>query len=92
MSENPNFRLLSGDKKQSRQGHGYFLLGFSHVTLDTIISSFQNDASIIIPKTKYLSIYNIYLNLYILSIKQSSAFLHEATQYAPAILNEPLGF
>ena len=51
-----------------------------------------NDASIIIPKTKYLSIYNIYLNLYILNIKQSSAFSHETTQYSPGILDEPLGF
>ena len=56
------------------------------------IASFQNDASIIIPKTKYLSIYNIYLNLYILNIKQTSAFSHETTQYSPAILEEPLGF
>ena len=45
----------------------------------------------IIPKTKYLSIYNIYLNLYIFNIRQSSAISYEATQYSPAILEEPPG-
>jgi hypothetical protein len=56
------------------------------------VASFQNEISIIIPKTKYLSIYNNYLNLYIFNIKQRSAFSHETTQYPPAILDEPLGY
>ena len=92
MSENRDIRLPSADKNQSAQGLEGFLLRFSYVSLEMSVASFQNEASIIIPKTKYLSIYNIYLNLYILNIKQRSAFSHETTQYSPAILEEPLGF
>ena len=92
MSEDRCNRLLSVDMKQLGQGHEDFLLGFSYVSLEMYVASFQNDASIIIPKTKYLSIYNIYLNLYILNIKQSFVFSHETTQYFSAIPDEPPGF
>ncbi|KPK23179.1 MAG: hypothetical protein AMK69_18485 [Nitrospira bacterium SG8_3] len=88
MSENRNIGLPSTDERLFSQGHGGFLLGFPYVSLEMFIISFQNEASIIIPKTKYLSIYNNYLNLYILNIKQCSTFSYETTQLSIAILDE----
>ena len=89
MSENRDVRLPSADKNQSAQGLEGFLLRFSYVSLEMSVASFQNEASIIIPKTKYLSIYNIYLNLYILNIKQVSTFSPEQLHLLPLFLTNP---
>ena len=75
MSEDRVNRLSSFERKKSDQGHEDFpSWDPSMLALGCPFFHPRRMYLYIIPKTKYLSIYYIYLNLYILNIKQGPAF------------------